>query len=265
LADRAQRWDEGVFFNFAKRPEDYNCIFFEIALSLAAHDRQRQALPKASIDPRESFDRLRIWLRSEVFEEALGLFRTLCVRAHHRQNEENDDWKQGPPPWSAVITRQWFTALRYWLGRAPAESREVKIVPLPSGISISGEWYLGVWAHSAVPEIGLKIIDSLISEVAQSERLAIGIGLPIDNHLLDGDTSRFFPGHSWAEGFNVKELVQQAYRRSHIFRYDLLQQPLSQHLRNFLDAPPQENLVRSTRDLLVATVDGILAPTLARP
>lgn len=265
LADLAKRWPKRAgkpFFNFAKKPEDYNCVFLEIAFSLAPKE-----FLGAEVRDGRAREELMGWLRGPKFREALEIFHPLCADAHHRKQDKS--WDQGPPPLSGAVTRLWFTALRFWLDdRAPEdktennltakERAEIEIVPLPGNVALSGDWYLGVWAHSAVPEIGMRIMESLTSPDAQLERLALGIGLPTESHLLVNNNEQLFPGCVIGRNPDVGALVSNARCRSHFFNYNLIQPVLSQHLTSFLSQPMDRGLVERTRTALVKDVSAVI-------
>ena len=124
-----------------------------------------------------------------------------------------------------------------------------------------------------MPEIGLKIIDSLAHPSAQLERLGHGIGLPIDIGLYVNDPRQYFPGNSKTRDLDpgrdldVGEIVRGAYRRSHLFNYHRWAQILSNHLVNLLELPLTPDLAGRTRDRLVSNIDEVLdhAAPDARP
>jgi hypothetical protein len=250
LADLVQQKSrrKGLIFNFARRPEDRNCLFLEIALSLSTLSR----------DDATSFEHLLAWVRDPAFEEALEIFHKLCRPAHLER--QSKDVEQGPQPWSAVYTRTWYTALRYWMDREQSKWKTIAIAPLPGGIALSGEWYLGVWAHSAVPEIGLKIIDSLTSTDAQWERLKLGIGLPIDGGLYNKDPLQFFPNHLDNPAVDVGAAVSGARFRSQIYRYHQFAPILSEHLLRFVGLPLAKKLPARIVAQLAGNVEHILEP-----
>jgi len=135
-------------------------------------------------------------------------------------------------------------------------------MPLPAGVAISGEWYLGVRAHSAVPEIGFRIIqDELTSRSAEFSRLWDDIGLPVTAKFYDTkDLGAFFPRHfKVSERLKLGELLKTAYRRSNIHCYHLFAQVLARNLRQLLGTPNPdisevaEKLVHDTKLLLDVT------------
>ncbi|HEY5959035.1 MAG TPA: hypothetical protein VIV60_20890 [Polyangiaceae bacterium] len=267
LCEAAQQYnshrDDGMplFFEFSRRvDEDYCCLFLEMLLGNAGG-----ALPEAS----DGLGGLKEWISTDAFRVALGCFHVLGHPAYMKdrggqdvhvtaQNSDSEELSiltgespshfenhrllvSEPTPVtgsrisaaSALITRQWYTNL----SMATRLQVPYKVVPLPGGVSISGEWYLGVGAHSAVPELGFRIIlDELTSRKAEFARMRLGIGLPVTAQFYrDHDADSFFPPHvEISKDLALSDLIRKAQRRSRIYQYHLLAPILSKHLQDLL-------------------------------
>ena len=274
---------EVPFFDFAKKPEDYNCLFFEIAQSLdemrrrgrastsrpfavggeAGHDDlvattvpeggEISGFPGCAVDEEDSKSRLFGWIGGQPFEEALSLFYRLCAPSHRncRMGTEESEAKLNPAPWDSVVSRQWYTSLLFCLWSDRDRSQKLAVRTLPSRIALSGEWYLGLWAHSAVPEIGLNLIENLTSARAQTERLQAGIGLPTFDELCKDDRELFPGTNVRLENLRIGELLRGATRRSSIYRYDIVAPIIAEKLRNFLNAESLSGgIVKSTVEVI---------------
>jgi hypothetical protein len=80
---------------------------------------------------------------------------------------------------TAIVWRTWYSTLnQLMLDLSAAERAQIEIVPLPKGISVAGEWYLAVPAHSAAPDVALNLMKLLTSRDAELERMKRGVGLP---------------------------------------------------------------------------------------
>jgi hypothetical protein len=238
------RPERGLFFDFSSKESDenFNCLFLEILLGFDA-----RGFPDANGED-EGFGR---WMDSDPFRKALRCFHDLCSSGN-------------APDRKVRIARKWYVTLS---ALEPAKGR-YRIMPLPGNVALSGEWYLGVRAHCAVPEVGLRIIiDELTSREAESARLSMRehIGLPTVKEFYETKDRRMFfrEGVAIDESVDLWALVTSARRRSEIHRYIQLQPLLAETLKeiaglaSFSDADMQrriESLVSRTRTVLARSV-----------
>lgn len=268
---RDSAWPE-LFFDFRKQAgEDYNCLFFEIALSLFPSDKD---FPETSIwmidrDQSTSVNEqsLESWLREAASLGAFDIFQQVCALAHRKARTQPRKWiSENEPvpvtdgPLDAVVTRQWFTTLRGAMrGRDPRDWSAFELRPLPGNVALAGDWYLGVLAHSAVPEAGKKIIQVLTSREYEFDRLRRGIGLPVSPEFY-GEGNRLFPYPArLAEDFG--NILTSPKRRSNIAKYHLFSPILSSYLRELLEQDVEVESTKSTVDRLIANMRAVYAAT----
>ncbi len=92
---------------------------------------------------------------------------------------------------NATVWRHWFTTysqmmsyggIRMLDGISPSlvdNPDEVCLRPLPGHCTTTGEWYLCIPKHCAVPGAGSSIIELLVNDQADRERFDLGVGLPV--------------------------------------------------------------------------------------
>jgi KaiC/GvpD/RAD55 family RecA-like ATPase len=238
LAELCEKWEalhparkpeEETFFAcpvYERSVETYNCLFFEILQTLRSAGSAEK-------------DDLSLWLDTPHAMQALQIFRTLCRRAHvqSRMLRKAAPKHLGP---RALITRHWYNTLNQELSEESDERVDVEVRPLFGNISTAGEWYLAIPAHSASPDIGLRLIEFLTTSDRETDRVELGVGLPTRTKYYDSErasVSRYF-SFSRAE---VYRLLRNALRRSEFRLYQRVSRTLSLHLEWALDIPTASN------------------------
>jgi len=246
-----------LFFDFSQQmPENFSCLFLEMHAGFSG------AQPTA-LEGEPAFDALKRWIEADGFDDALDCFLGLCRRGYQAARQRRPALRVGMAD-SALVTRQWYLSL---VGADTSESA-YEVHPLPGNTSVSGEWYLGVWARSAVPDIGFQIIlDELTSRKAEFARLQQHVGLPATTQFYErtGDGA-FFPAKtSVSPHLNLRQLIRSARRRSDIPNYYLFSPVLAQHLQDALSLPKAsvretiKRLIDHTRIVLGADATAIKA------
>jgi KaiC/GvpD/RAD55 family RecA-like ATPase len=242
LSEQSAEWEKNhpnsssVFFDYPQTPENLNCLFLEILLSL-------EALPERSgvckllklLDSPTAIKAAEILYRiGRKSYIARGSIRTSSDLTRKEINPEDVNPK-------AVVWRLWYTTLNQVLSQlTQKESQKINITGLPKKISIAGEWYLGVPIYSAAPDVGLEIIKLLTSHEAEIDRLQSGVGLPSRSRFYDLNktgTPKHIPLFPY---FNLdinllKELVEGSLRRSQCGSYTYFSGNLSYHLKKILE------------------------------
>jgi KaiC/GvpD/RAD55 family RecA-like ATPase len=92
---------------------------------------------------------------------------------------------------NSTVWRHWFTTYNQMMSyggiaidehasRALVENPdEICLRSLPGGLTTTGEWYLSIPKHCAVPSAGNSVLELLINEEADRERFDLGVGLPV--------------------------------------------------------------------------------------
>ena len=245
LAAECERWErdhsDDLFFDFSSLSlESFNCLFFEILLSIGG----KPAPPES--DQGGSFCALREWITSDMAQEAMVLMHRLCRRAHMTRRAVFTDEPGGPGPRRhirAQVSRHWYSTLNQMLAEMPAEERaSIEVMPLPGGVSVAGEWYLGVPSYSAAPQVGLRIIELLTSPEAELDRVKLGIGLPTRvsfyafRESSQVSVSPYFSMH----GAALSDVVANAFPRSSFGCYPSVTATLSSHLQDLLEIPSSD-------------------------
>jgi KaiC/GvpD/RAD55 family RecA-like ATPase len=226
--------------------ENYNVLFLEILLWVrSAKTGDGRNLGEA--------------LSSEDAIEAALILRRLC-RASYDEDTQGVDREQGNPrgPFviresrtEAFVWRQWFTTLTQLcasLNPRVVRNLSVRLLPgtKPGDCSVSGDWFLGVLSDSALPECGLHLIKLLTDESWELERLRKGIGLPTRARFYETAATEGVSGRPErvtispqlsldASRHELREALENAFRRSSIHRYAALAPMLSLALRNILE------------------------------
>jgi KaiC/GvpD/RAD55 family RecA-like ATPase len=243
LVGMCNRWEErnrdseGIFFGcpvYDESIETYNCLFLEILSTLF----------KPGDEEKQDFA---LWLERPSAQKAALFFRSLCRRSHIL------GWGAPQSSPQAIVWRHWYNTLNQALSNLKADQRAtIEIRPLYGDITTAGEWYLSVPAHSASPEVALKLIEQLTTPERDIQRVELGIGLPTHRSYYESpDTaqasvSRYF-NFSRADVFR---LFQGALRRSSFRHYQQFASTLSSHLQWILDIPePTKRNVESERKL----------------
>jgi KaiC/GvpD/RAD55 family RecA-like ATPase len=244
LAVACQAWEREhgseLFFDFwDETEENLNCVFLEILLSLAGPPAGRDAAPRSSSTC------LRQWITSELAATAMVLMHRLCSRAYRARraggrqlgDRRTNPWLQ-PRVW-----RQWYTTLNQTLSEMPADERpSITITPLPGGVSVAGEWYLGVPAYAAAPEVGQRIIQLFTGPDAELERFRLGVGLPtrVGFYALHESSMVGVSPYFTMDGSTLRAIVENAFPRSTFGCYSDVNTILSSHLQGVLELPAQE-------------------------
>jgi KaiC/GvpD/RAD55 family RecA-like ATPase len=230
---------DSVFFDFpGSSDENYNCFFLEILFSLRAPN------------PAEKYNLLD-WFRDPLVIRASALFRHLCRAAYLRHHSKDSDQHREDKrrtrsllditveP-SAVVWRHWYSTANQMLANLDLATRQqIAICPLPGSISIAGEWYLGIPAYSAAPDVGIAIIESMTSRSAEMERLRMGVGLPVrkgyyHSEETEGVDSLISPYFSM-ERETLRQLIDRSIRRSDCEKYAQLSSQLAGSLRRIIE------------------------------
>jgi KaiC/GvpD/RAD55 family RecA-like ATPase len=228
-----------IAFEFAQvTDENFNCLFFEIL-----HSQHRFPVSRKSGE-------IEHWLRSAEAVEAARLMRKLCKRTYDKRREQalkRLRKRRSTPSQvlsieldpTAAVWRTWFSTLMQMLVRLPPNEVDlIRIVALPQGVGVSGEWFLGVPSYSAAPDVALRLIRYLTSREAEFERLKRGVGLPTRPALYphEGDVSEWF--RLPVEELN--QLFKNAFRRSDIPFYRGLSSVLASHLQAIIELPSDD-------------------------
>jgi KaiC/GvpD/RAD55 family RecA-like ATPase len=245
LVEKCKAWEKEhpepgqLFFDFPKAtPENYNSLFLEILLGLADSEISQEKC------------RLETLLDTQVAIEAAKIYRQLCRRAYltsgetevvMRQMAKDRDPVTVDP--EAIVWRHWYTSLNQMLHDLidPKQREQIQVRPLPGEVSIAGEWYLGVTAYSAAPDVGLEVIRLLTSHEAELDRLQTGIGLPTKVSFFDGSRSRrkqsSISPYMAMNTQTLGQLIRKAYRRSDFGCYQQISNTLAHHLQRIIAIP----------------------------
>ncbi|HKY35597.1 MAG TPA: ATPase domain-containing protein, partial [Polyangiaceae bacterium] len=215
-----------LYFDFPQTGENYNCLFFEIALEYLLRAGKPTELPSRGL---ESFQD---WMHQTEIRKALATFRVLAApaRVRARAGAGKDQRGLGSAA-GAMITRQWYTTLR----ETPQDDwAKFEVRPLPGRVCVNGDWFLAVPSQSAVPSVGAKIIRFLTSPHWENQRMLKGVGLPVDAAFY-ADPARLFPQAAQVKVPRIKQLVESARKRSSVVDYCRLTPILTHHLLELLD------------------------------
>jgi KaiC/GvpD/RAD55 family RecA-like ATPase len=241
LAELCQQWENkkkkknsdphSLFFDFPKaNAENYNCLFFEILLSIH---------PVPETEPQCS---LLTWLKDSQFVVACKIFRALCRRAHLRalslSESESNKGEAISVDTNAIVWRHWYTTLNHMMRPMPREDRnQICIQALPGGISVAGDWYLAVPAHSSAPDIGREIIKLLTSPERELERLQSGVGLPTRTEFYSkgGAAAIAISPYFSLMRDELRRLVHCSFNRSRFDSYSSLSGILAYSLQRIIE------------------------------
>jgi KaiC/GvpD/RAD55 family RecA-like ATPase len=262
LSEICDRWERNhkpgteVFFDFARNmPENYNCLFLEILTSLLAMNESGQRLLALLRQPHIGH-KMRLWElvgKSEA-REAARIMRRLCLRAERISQDACHDVR-------AIVSRHWYATLNVLMREMSMTQRKKTLVrTLPGNVTIAGEWFLTVPSYSAAIDVGLEVIKVLTSHEAESERLHLGVGLPVrssfyhDESRTDYHEAVVSPFFTFNKG-RLGELVENAVRRSAIYNYTRVAGLLSSQLKAIIaiegtnDAVVRQKIVERFDDL----------------
>jgi KaiC/GvpD/RAD55 family RecA-like ATPase len=239
IAEKVESWvrirkpeDPELFFEFPdETDENYNCLFFEILLSLGT--------TLAS-----SYDHcvLKAWLSSRDAADAGCLFYRLCHPAHRYSRSKGRTARSSEfieVNRSSVVWRHWYTTLNQMCAELDDQSlSNLGVSFLPGRHSVAGDWYLAVPRHSAAPDVGQALIKVLTSCEAELDRMLRGVGLPTQSSVYSSAQVTTVPVSPYfALDLNATGLViSQAFRRSTFGCYRRLSGVLAGHLRNLLSS-----------------------------
>jgi KaiC/GvpD/RAD55 family RecA-like ATPase len=272
------------FFDFPKMSsENYNCLFFEILLSL-----EKPSVSSFAECP------LRKWLSSENAITSARVMRRLCRRAYLKRQLRFEDHFICPPmideledafkfevkP-NALVWRHWYTTLNQMIQdlKEPGLSQNIGIAELPGGVSIGGQWYLSIPAYSAAPYAGLELIKLMTFREEELARVRMGVGLPTQSsfystenkpHHLDYNISPYFSLNI----STVKNLIENSFRRSDFSCYFQISNILAFHLRKIIEIPEPESSgdsnkkiednIRKIFEEILSRIDFIQKPDLEK-
>jgi KaiC/GvpD/RAD55 family RecA-like ATPase len=270
-SSEAQRRPESVFFYFPTEiDENYNCLFFEMLLSINE--------PSGFLfHSGDTSYRLEEWLAHESAITACKLLRTLCRRVHvqslrsARQISNAQNTADSLPAYAldAHVCRHWFTTLTQFLAQLPRDAKEqFTVSPLPAGAAVAGEWYLGVPAYSAAPEVALEIIRILTTREEELERLRRGVGLPTRSDYYPDEPTNTSALYIHSQGVElssklVSKLFNAAFRRSSLRHYARVSRLLTFQLKRVIEIEGRNDreidaLIRSHLASLRANLSFIL-------
>lgn len=234
LAAECERFEashsENLFFDFVKTSgENYNCLYMEILLALAGSPAPPSHCGFAA------------WFQTREAIESLVLFWRLCRRAHYVQAPHGSRSMIMRVNPKAKVWRHWYTTLNQMLSDMTTADRvRLSVRALPGEITIGGEWYLTVPAHSAAPELAIAMVRDLTKWDAELERLRFGVGLPtrssyysFANESVDLSTPAS-PYFSIRIGL-LNKLVNTAFKRSTFACYNQFSSVLTSHLLRVLE------------------------------
>lgn len=251
-AERKQSTEQPeLFFEHPRGSgENFNCLFFEILLSLR----------NPEINDGECT--FRSWLSSNQAAKAAAILRILCRRAYQIGGGRADamNWEAGcmrsdgdgsekdvfRVSHRAIVYRHWYTTLNEMF-RALASTQDVAesvtrigVTTLPGHVAVSGEWYLGIPAHSAASDAGMALVEGMTSADAELTRVRLGVGLPTRRAYYDSSKgprrlaiSPFFS----MDAASVECLVANAFSRSNFRCYEQVSRTLAHHLKRLVEAP----------------------------
>lgn len=230
-----------IFFDFSRvTGEDYNCLFFEILLSLEEPSFRDGFQPGTRCQLQE-------WLLSPLSVKAAAIFRLLCRRAYLASKRQVSTSAAGAGARTQArrrpaVWRQWYVTLNQLMSDMESDVRNrIRVSALPKNITVAGEWYLALPSHSAAPTVGLEIIKSLTSREAEIERLIAGVGLPTRTSFYDTEAgeqgeipiSPFFSMEPKA----VLDLTNNAFRRSRFGCYAQFADIITYNLQRIIEIP----------------------------
>lgn len=225
LAEECAQWESKntdpqlLFFDFARTSnEDYNCLFFEILLSLE----------KQPPDGEENY-RIQHLLDSRAAIQAGKIYRQLCRRAYYLGGIGAGS--------EAVVWRCWYTSLNAILSRISIGLRDmIQVRLLPKDVTVAGDSYLGIQASSIAPDIGLSIIKRLTTTEAELDRYHQGMGLPIRSKFYE-DRAVYLSEKFSISARHLRDVLHNGFRRSSVKNYPLFSQTLTQYLHRIITLP----------------------------
>ena len=205
--------------------ENLNCVFLEILACKGALRNQRCL--QAALHEATTIDACLLLSRLFRISPAVGI--------NSKSLEDPDDtiftkqsrYAKSSP--RAIYWRQWLSTVNQLYVDYPDLRGRVAMCALPSGISVSGEWYLSILGESMAQTTGVRIIEELTSEYQVRERMRLGIGLSPDSRLYAGKGRVPFGIESLGCD-DVSRLCSQCIHRSHFKCYQRLSPILATYL-----------------------------------
>jgi hypothetical protein len=263
VAERCHEWESQkpdrseLFFACqvaeSDRFESYNCFFLEIlySLRLPPPDNSPIDLRGWLESDRDSVLRAAKCFRQLVRRSHLKSFRSHpSTRANHQITEAERQQTQMAQMRGALVWRHWYNTLNQMLSsfEEADQLEDIEVRPLfgpnapspESRMTTAGEWYLAVPPYSAAPEVAFDIIASLTTYEKEMERVHLGVGLPTHTKFYESKgehsctlASKYFE----FEMPVLRDLVQGAFCRSTISRYDEISETLAANLVRLLELP----------------------------
>lgn len=227
-----------VIFDFAEvTGENFNCLFFEMLQSMLPAPAAQDACA------------LQSWLRSKEAFQAVLLMRRIGGRSYAKRCRE----RLGVEPTtrstlnielnpSATIWRTWYSTLMQMLRYlSPEEVAKIRVIPLPGDVTVAGEWFLGIPAHSAAPDVGLRLIRNLTTREAELDRMKRGVGLPTRLGLYGATPSEAPISESFRlRSLDFYRITENPFRRSRFDCYRDFSDILSTHLKAIMDLQTED-------------------------
>jgi hypothetical protein len=142
----------------------------------------------------------------------------------------------------ACMWRTWYSNLVQMISTFSREdAAKIRVIPLPGDVTVAGEWFLGIPAHSAAPDVGLRLIRNLTTREAELDRMSRGVGLPTRQALYDSAP----PDAPISESFrlsysDLRRLLAKPFRRSRFACYGDYSDSLSVHLKAIMDLQSED-------------------------
>lgn len=150
---------------------------------------------------------------------------------------------------------------------APDVRDKIRVCPLPNGVAVAGEWFLGLPIYSAAPEVGLEIIKMLTTHEGDIERLQLGIGLPTrrrfyENRVSKDSADTVMTSHFSMDLPSLYQLVSNAFRRSDFGCYQDSFVIIAHHLKKIIEVPGEnEDEVQSQIKRIIENLESQLELT----
>lgn len=226
-----------VFFSYPKGThENYNCLFFEILMSLCHPPEVNEGCSLIS------------WIAQPLAKKAAKLFYAVGRKSHRIAKDTGGSATESQAihvDHGAKVWRHWYTTLNQMLAEFSAnssEGRSTRVRTLPGGISTAGEWYLGIPSSAASNDAAVEVIQMLCRPEAELERVRRGVGMPVRksfyDELLDSKSAELFISPYFSvDAATLSTMIGSPFRRSRFSCYPLVSGTLSYHLQRILEIP----------------------------
>lgn len=167
-----------LVFDFPKETnENFNCLFLEILHSqnILASNKSENICLKSLLN------------KKPLIRKVIQIFWKIGHKSFSMKNEANSENGINDKitiNTNAQIIRTWYTIYNNLYNNDYNKIKDFVILPLPSEISCSGDWYLGVTKFSAATDIGFDIIRMLASANSAQGRFENGLGIPLNNKFI---------------------------------------------------------------------------------